>query len=205
MNIFIFASFITVLILTTVSLKKQAKRAKSRDQDFWIREARANAVRKKPLDKLNYISIPLEAFPTHLLNDNQSVLECINVLEALTSQKIVNLTGFTNTDLKLEYGTANINLLTEYDQNYTLLVRTLQKWADILIDNGYSKEASLLMEFAVSTDTDISRTYYLLADYYASTGQYREIDRLREVAKGLRSGNRSIIIKHLQENYPDVF
>lgn len=205
MNIFIFASFITVLILTTVSLKKQAKLAKNRDKEFWGREARANAVRKKPLDKLHYINIPLEAFPTHLLNENQNVMECINILESLTSQKIVNLTGWSNTDLKLEYGTANINVLTEYDQNYTLLVRTLQKWADILVENDYAKEASLLMEFAITTDTDISRTYYLLADYYASTKQYREIDRLCEIAGGLRSGNRSIIVKHLREKYPDVF
>ena len=102
MNIFIFASFITVLILTTVSLKKQAKLAKNRDKEFWGREARANAVRKKPLDKLNYINIPLEAFPTHLLNENQNVMECINILESLTSQKIVNLTGWSNTDLKLD-------------------------------------------------------------------------------------------------------
>ena len=35
-------------------------------------------------------------------------------------------------DLKLEYGTANINDLSQYDQNYTLLVRTLQKWAEAL-------------------------------------------------------------------------
>ena len=131
--------------------------------------------------------------------------ECINILESLTSRKVVNLTGFSNTDLKLEYGTANISDLTEYDQNYTVLIRTLQKWADILTEAGYVKESVALLEFAVSTGTDISRTYYMLADYYASRARYSEIDRLREVAKTLRSSNGEIIVRHLQESYPDVF
>lgn len=205
MNLAFLASFIALVLIISISLRKQAKLQKQKDQDFWIRENRANFVRRKPLDGLKYVRIPLETFPTHLLNENETVLECINTLEALTSQKIVNLTGWSNTDLKLEYGTSNINVLTEYDQNYTILVRTLQKWADLLLEAGCRKEAAGLMEFAVSTNTDISRTYYLLAEYYASLGRYNEIDRLRETAKTLRSANRDIIVKHLQESYPDVF
>lgn len=205
MNLAFLASFIALVLIISISLRKQAKLQKQKDQDFWIRENRANFVRRKPLDGLKYVRIPLETFPTHLLNENETVLECINTLEALTSQKIVNLTGWSNTDLKLEYGTSNINVLTEYDQNYTILVRTLQKWADLLLEAGCRKEAAGLMEFAVSTNTDISRTYYLLAEYYASLGRYNEIDRLRETAKTLRSANRDVIVKHLQESYPDVF
>lgn len=205
MNLVLLASFIALVLIISISLKKQSRLYQEREQDFWSREQRANSVRRKPLDGLKYVKIPLEAFPTHLLNENEQVLECITILETLTSQKIVNLTGWSNTDLKLEYGTANINVLTEYDQNYTLLVCTLQKWADLLLDAGYAKEASGLMEFAVSTNTDISRTYYLLAEYYASLGRYNEIDRLRETAKTLRSVNRDVIVKHLQESYPDVF
>ncbi|MCM1026057.1 MAG: hypothetical protein NC432_06455 [Roseburia sp.] len=199
------ASFIALSIVIAVNVKRQAKRSKTTDEEFWSREFRANSVRRKSLDGLKYITIPLESFPTHLLNENPVVLECIDVLESLTSRKIVNLTGWTNTDLKLEYGAANINLLTEYDQNYTLMVRTLQKWAELLTEAGYRKEILPLLEFAIATGADLSRTYYLLAEYYASAGQYQEIDRLRQNAKNLRSVNRDIIVRHLQETYPDVF
>lgn len=205
MNLFFLASFLTFIVVIFFIMKSQQKKTKAQEAEFWSREARANSVRRKSLDDLNYIKIPLEAFPTRLLNDNTEVLECIDILESLTSRKIVNFTGWSNTDLKLEYGTANLEVLTEYDQNYTVLVRTLQKWADHLIEGGYKKEASKLMEFAVSTNTDISRTYYSLAEYYASLGQYREIDRLRTVAENLQSANRNVIVKHLQESYPDVF
>lgn len=205
MNPALFASFIALILLITFSIRKQAKQTKQKEEDFWSREHRANFVRCKPLDHLKYVKIPLESFPTHLLNDDPRVLECIDVLEALTSRKIVNFTGYSNTDLKLEYGTANIEALTEYDQNYTLLVRTLQKWADILLEAGCDEAAATLMEFAVSIETDVSRTYYLLADYLVSHGQAAQVDRLVRTAENLRSANRDSILKKLREKYPDVF
>lgn len=201
MNLFLLASLIVLVVFISYNIKKQAKARSETEQAFWAREHRSNSVRRKSLDNLTYVKIPLETFPTHLLNDNPDVMECIEILEALTSQKIVNLTGWSNTDLKLEYGTANLTVLSEYDQNYTVLVRTLQKWADLLIQNQYQKEAVPLMEFAVATGSDVSRTYYALADYYTSTEQSEEIRRLREAAGNLRSSSRGIIVKHLQKNY----
>lgn len=203
MNLTFLASFIAFILILSVVIKRQGSRYQKREAQFWTRERQANAVRRKSLDGLNYIRIPLEDFPTHILQNDETVLECISTLETLTSRKIVNLTGYTNTDLKLEYGTANITALSEYDQNYTVLVRTLQKWADVLLETGYAEEASVLMEFAVSTGTDISRTYLALADYRASRGETLQIRRLISMAEGLRSANKAVIVKHLREKYPE--
>lgn len=204
MNLVFLASLIVFILFLYFRLKKLRKLQENQEKSFWEREHLANSVRKKPLDHLDYIHIPLETFPTHLLREDPAVIECIDIMETLTSKKIVNLTGFSNTDLKLEYGTANITALTEYDQNYTFLVRTLQKWADILIAAGHNKEASVLMEFAISTHTDISRTYYQLADYYVSQRESDKIRTLTDTASILRSTNRNIILKHLKELYPDI-
>jgi len=203
MNLAFLASFITLILIISINIKRQARSSQKKEEAFWAREHQANFIRRKPLDDLNYITIPLETFPTHLLQDNERVLDCIDTLGNLCAQKIVNFTGYTNTDLKIEYGTANITALMEYDQNYTLLVRTLQEWADILIKEGYPKEASCIMEFAISTRTDVSRTYYQLADYYASQGRETEIRRLADVAAGLHTSSRNIILRHLRDLYPD--
>lgn len=192
-----------IIILISVNVTRQKKIKAQEDKEFWTREHLANSVRRKSLDGLNYISIPLEDFPTHLLQHDEVVLECIETVESLTSQKIVNLTGYSNTDLKLEYGTANISPLSEYDQNYTVLVRTLQRWADVLIETGYMEEATVLMEFAVSTGTDVSRTYYELAKYWASQGEREQIRRLKGQAESIRSSNGRLIRRHLEEEYPD--
>lgn len=202
MNLFILASSIIVVFLIASSTRRQKKLQAKEEENFWARERRANSTRRKSLDGLPYIAIPLETFPTHILQQDSVVSECIEILENLTSQKIVNLTGYSNTDLKLEYGTANINLLSEYDQNYTLLVRTLQKWADVLLGTGYMEEACVLMEFAVFTGTDISRTYYELAAYYASQNQEDKIRQLKDSVSALRSSNRDLILAHLNKQYP---
>lgn len=201
MTLAFLASLIAFMLFLSISIRHQNKLAQEKEKSFWEREARANSIRRKSLDGLSYIKIPLETFPTHILQNDSTVQKCISTLEVLTSQKIVNLTGYTNTDLKLEYGTANITVLSEYDQNYTVLVRTMQKWADILLETGYVEEAVVLMEFAVSTGTDISNTYYKLADYLATRGEYDRIEGLISTAENLRSSGKNTIVKHLREQY----
>jgi len=198
MNLWYFASLIMVVLIISHNIKKQKRKKASQEESFWAKEARANSVRRKSLDGLEYIHIPLEDFPTDLLTDNSAVAESIEILQALSTQPIVNLTGYSNTDLKLEYGAANLTNLMEYDQNYTLLVRTLQKWADILLEAGHTKEAILLMEYAVSTNTDVSRTYYCLADYRLSQGETAQVERLIQIAENLRSPSKKMIVRNLQ-------
>jgi len=201
MKLIILASLILLCSVLSNVIKRQKKESKTSEQTFWDREQRANSTRRKSLDGLEYITIPLDRFPTDLLQENATVAECVELLKTLSDQPVVNLTGYSNTDLKLEYGTANITLLTEYDQNYTLMVRTLQKWADILLEEGYEEEAETLMEFAVSTRTDISRTYYKLAELYACRLETERIHALISTAEALPTLNKNTIVRTLQESY----
>ena len=59
MNIGFLASFITFSLLVSYNIKKQARRGRRNEKNFWAREAQANSVRRKPLDVLNYVKIPL--------------------------------------------------------------------------------------------------------------------------------------------------
>ena len=139
-----------------------------------------------------------ELFSEEELN---SLSECMSTLEDLTSKKIVNLTGISNTDLKLEYGTANITVLTEYDQNYTVLARCLNQWGSFLKKNGQIPEAKKVLEFAIETKTDISNTYYDLAEIYAKDLDFSKIEELNNIAEELPSANKNAIVRHLQESY----
>lgn len=201
MNLLILASLIVFSLTLAYMLKRTKRKEAEAEQSFWERERQANSVRRKSLEHLNYISIPLETLPTSLLRDDPTVAECVELLQNLSGESIVNLTGYSNTDLKLEYGTANITALSEYDQNYTLLVRTLQKWADILLEKNHPQAAETVMEFAVQTNTDVSRTYYKLAELYAVEGQRDKIQNLITTAQTLRSANKKAIVRTLQESY----
>lgn len=195
------ASTILFCILLNILLRKDSRKAQKQTESFWERERRANLVRRQSLEELPYIHLPLEQFPMELLTEDEVVAECIHTIRSLSSETIVNLTGYSNTDLKLEYGAPNLNLLTQYDQNYTLLARTLQKWADRLIASGYQNQAVPLMEFAIQTGSDIRRTYFELAGYYAEQGCTGKIQELLQTAQTLRSLNREPIVRTLQESY----
>ena len=202
------SSLISFCLLIFLLNRRHSKMEKSMEDAFWKREEEANHTRRKSLDNLPYITIPLEELPLacHITDDataNEIISEeCKEILRSLSTQKIVNLTGYTNTDLKLSYGTANITCLTEYDQNYTLLVSTLQKWAVGLYRSGAKKECRQVLEYAVSIGTDVSHTYFLLADLYDEEGESDLKHSLIEKASGLSSLSSKIIVRTLQESGP---
>lgn len=128
----------------------------------------------------------------------EEIDSCLLDLHDLSSCRIVNLTGWTNTDLKLEYGTANITILSEYDFNYTNLVTALQKLAELLHDGGDDAHAIEVLEFAVSTGTDVSKSYYLLADLYKACDTPEKIELLIRRAETIHSLMKNSIVQNLQ-------
>ena len=111
MKLYILASLIILGLVIRRASKKQKKEKETENRAFWEREHLANTVRRKSLDGLNYIKIPLESLPVEVMPEDTTVQECLHTLYSLANQSIVNLTGYSNTDLKLEYGTANLSLL----------------------------------------------------------------------------------------------
>lgn len=198
------ATFILFIVLFNVRLRLTSRKEEQQEEKFWDRELRSNSVRKKSLDTLEYVHLPYDLLPFGTAGDNENLQEIEDELTALKDEKIVNLTGITNTDLKLEYGTANITALTQYDQNYTTLVIALQKWGDALYTLGRFEDAAAVLEFAVKTRTDITATYRLLIDMYKTKLGFneqeiqRKLDGLVPIANSLNSLSRSTILKLLE-------
>lgn len=181
----IVASLILFVVFLGIRLFVVDKLGKNDRADFLKKESDANNTRKKPLDDLVYINIPLEQLPIHDFGFNKQIQECSERIVSLSSFRIVNFSAMTNTALKLKYGPANLKLLTEYDQNYTSLICTLEKWGHLLCEAGGIKEAVCVLEFAVSIQTDISGTYLLLYQLYTQQGQTERADALLSSIKGL--------------------
>lgn len=200
MNILILASFLILSLVISIGIKSSNKKIATSTEEYLEKERKANFVRKKPLDNLNYIIIP-DTFYTYdysSLDDPASrVQDAVYTLNQLKDAKIVNFNGISNTDLKLEYGTANITVLTEYDQNYILLARTLQTLAENLYNAGFVNETVSILEFAVSTGTDVSGSYKLLADIYVERHDSDAFASLTTSAESLTSVMRGTIIRYL--------
>lgn len=204
MNFPVLTSVLIFVIILTIFNHRNSKIRRQKLDDYWKKEQQANFVRKKSLDDLDYIAVPLDEFPMDTATDNDIIKDCIETVKTLSKEKIVNFTGYTNTDLKLAYGTANITLLTQYDLNYTQFVRTLQSWGEQLYQLGYKKEAKTVLEYAIKTRTDISRSYILLASIYSESGEKEKIKHLLLTAETLQSAMKNSIVRTLKESYPDI-
>lgn len=178
--------------------KKSSRDNSQRKESFWDRERRANVSRRKDISSLNYISIPLNQLP-FIDTDDDEILEYHKSINRLATMKILNLTGITNTELKEQYGVANLTELTDYDNNYTTLVNTIARWGARLIELEYIDEAVTVLEYGLSVGTDVSRNYLLLADIYRTRGEYDRIDALITRATTLKSLMKNSILTKLNE------
>ena len=164
----------SILILFWVlhhNLRKSSKTEKQNIQSFLKRESNANSTRKKDISNLDYIKVPLDTFPFDItLNDEKmqsKIVEYKKEILLLAEKPMLNLLGVTNTELKEQYGPANLEQLSICDQNYCQYIRTLHLFAECIYIE-YPKEAVEILEYCLSIGTDISRTYDLLGHYYLS-------------------------------------
>lgn len=188
--------FIIFLSVAAYYRKRATAQQKKVTEDFWSREDQANQIRRKDISNPPYITIPLEKFPIGI-SDDEELTDYENDLKTLASRKILNLSHQSNTDLKLAYGPANLPALSEYDQNYTTLLRNLVAYADCLIKNGFKSEAVPVLEFGISIDSDIRANYTLLAELYKEQGKTAKIQELIDKAASLDSMMRSAILEQL--------
>ncbi|MBQ8518915.1 MAG: hypothetical protein IJ455_04805 [Agathobacter sp.] len=145
------------LVLTFYIRKNDAAQQKVQD-DFLEKERQSNAVRKKDISKLDYITIPLDKIPVKVETSTEKAIF------ALAEKPMLNFVGISNTDLKLQYGTANLDILTEYENNFLEFVALLPDYADELVEAGETESARMLLEFAVSVNADSRKIDKLLAE-----------------------------------------
>lgn len=187
---------VVFVIVLKMNVNKNKAAKDTATSDFWEREHAANLTRRQDISGLDYISIPLEKFPLNLNTESEQTLR------QLADEKILNLTGISNTDLKMQYGVANLEALTAYDENFTKLVQVLTTYSSELLDAGQPEQARIVLEYAVSIHADAKAIYVTLAKLYLASDEADRIADLITSAEGLNSISRSGIVdalKALQE------
>lgn len=196
----IFITFVIFALFTFVYMNKTTNSFAKEKEAFLEKEREANSVRKMPLTDLNYISFDINNLPA-IETDDEYIIERLHTLEVLSDEntKIVNLSAYTNTELKLKYGVANLNLLTEYDQNFINLCRCLYELGKRLYDSGDIEKAKAYLEYGIKCGTDLKLHYTLLADIYEQNIQYKEIVSLIKSAENINSALKSSLLKDLSK------
>ena len=191
--------FIILLAIFQFFLKKNTKKHEEQNKEFWKREREANTVRKKDISALNYIIIP-DTLPVpvdYSGSEGNNLKTALNYFYTFKDKKMLNLTGKSNTDLKAAYGAANLDALSEYDENCTQMLKSIIPLATELNKSGLTDEAAAYLEFGISCHTDITQNYIMLGEYYASKGNKDKIQHLVNVAESLDSLTKKTIISRL--------
>lgn len=176
-----FICFIVFVIWLRVKMRKTNSAISESSNAFWEREAKANFARSQDISKLDYIHVTEEDLPftpeiSTLTDEQEADLEQ-QVLDA-SRRKMINLSAYTNTELKEQYGIANLEELSNCDQNYLLFIRLLANWGSFLYEKKEYSRAKQIMEYSLSIGSDISSVYITLGHIYASEGNPSKIDEL---------------------------
>lgn len=137
-----FIIFVIFIIIFNYVQRKSTGRQEEVEEQFWKREREANLTRKQDISQLPYIYLPRTLISGNLRSEAEEKLL------ALDGRPMIDLTEYTNTELKLKYGAANLNILNQYETDYIQMYEQLPIYIQELIDASKSEEASMLFQFA---------------------------------------------------------
>ena len=185
--------FIIFLLIWNYKIRKSNSQQQNLEDSFWEREREANLARRKDISNLDYIILPENLLPANPQTPTEMEFA------SLQGQKMLNLTGLSNTDLKMEYGVQNLEELSAYDETFTKFVRLLPEYAGELISSDKLSEAKKLLEFGIEHKADSKAAFLQLAEIYKKLGQDDQIQHLILVAGEINSLSKLPIISALQE------
>ena len=171
------------------------------DSEFWEREKAANLTPKRDITNLPYINIPIDKFPFDSCSLPAEEAD-IEMLRSLSGQKILNLVGKTNTDLKEAYGPQNLPELQACGDRFDQLETALLHLGQSRISAEDYPSALRFLEYAAGIRSDISTVYTALGDCYAALGQPRKIKNLISTVPSANLMLENKVLDHLNKLLP---
>ncbi|MDE6875415.1 MAG: hypothetical protein K2P87_13255 [Lachnospiraceae bacterium] len=195
----IFGCTIILIFLLQYEIKKNAKNKTQTVQEFLQRELEANTTRKQDISGLAYQTADLSWLPdlSGIPDADGEIAAVLAALKRLQGKQYLNLSGISNTDLKLTYGAANFPFLSECDANFTAFMRRLYDLGLRLNEAGAPELAVPVLEYAVRAGTDVGSTYRLLGSIYALQGNNDALLTLCRRAEELPETIRSSVCDYL--------
>ena len=190
-------TFIVFIIWFRVKMKRNNSTISEEDANFWERERQSNFVRKKDISHLELLNVNLEELPFSQ-NPDEREQELSDNVRKCAAAKMLNLTGYSNTDLKEQYGTGNLDELTEWDQNFMYFIRSLSQWGTYLYQKKDYTRAKAVMEYSLHIESDISSVYTILGEIYAKSHQWDKVEELISLVDHSSFALKDSILKKLK-------
>lgn len=194
----ILPSFLVFIAWLTYELKKNEKKNEEGLQKFLKTEAEANNTRKQDISNLDYVIFSLSALPEYK-GDDDDILAQQKRLLFFEGKQMLNLSAYSNTELKLMYGAANLDFLSTADVNFINFSRELFKYGQLLYEKESEEQALAVLEYGIDIKTDLSKHYALLVDIYVKNQQLDKLLLLKEKAQNIHTLMKDSIVNNLED------
>ena len=161
----IFGLILLFIIWFHIEKHKSSKEEIAEKDAFLNRENAANLTRKRDISTLDYIVLPSTNLPL-IKGQDKTANSYIDRYLSYIDKRIINLSHLSNTELKEQYGLANLSLLSQYDENFFSLTKLLNDWGLYLLEENHLDWAAQVLELAILIKTELSSSYLALATVY---------------------------------------
>lgn len=193
-----FLSFIVFVLWLRVKMNRTNSESNKDSDAFWEREEKANFARSKDISTLSYLKVSEAELPFSNSAEDEQETYLEGEVKKFLNKKMINLSAFSNTELKEQYGIANLDILSEYDQNFLLFIRNLSNWGCYLYEKNDLARAKQIMEYSISIESDISKVYTTLGHIYAAEGNLQKINDLITTVENSDAALKTSIVRQLQ-------
>lgn len=177
-----FILFIIFIIWFQYEKRKNTKIVEQEERSFWLREEASNNARKKDISELPYITIPDNAFDDIFgASSDDDILALEQSLRNMSHAKMIDLSEYSNTDLKIYFGVGNFGDLSSYDQNYQNFLNELTSYGKALLAHQHPHHALAAFSLCLTLGSDRS------IDYISMGRCYRDLDRPEDIVELINS------------------
>lgn len=183
MQIPYFGLIMIFVIWLCYEIRKSKRSEAKRSEDFWARELEATSVRRKSTDDVKFFYFDETILPSDCGDEESELSSVCASLRGYSGKKLANLSEYSNTDLKMMYGVANFNDLSEADTAFTQISPQLGRLASLLYEEGRHAEAEDVASYAEKLGIHTSLIMCTLAKIYSDLGDKEKLGQLLETAR----------------------
>ncbi len=199
----VFIIFIILVVLFQHHLRKNMRIEEEAKEKFWQKEKSSLIVRKKEFTESDYIKIPKDQVtfdlePSFEKGDLMYYRQLIRKLHQLEKLDMMNFSHLSNTEVRLQFGTANQTIIQNNESNYNNYLQVLGKLAKLFADNNEHTMAIKILERCIAMKSDYRDHFILLGHLYSNSGNYVAIKELIKQAEALNSPLKKGLITSLK-------
>jgi len=203
MPVLLFAVVVIILLQLLLRRKNAPRRSFQKLQDELAEENRLYTRQRPVEESMLFVPdislLPVQAYNADEMAEKKAAIHQQQVLAQCETTMLHFDAPFTNKELKERFGTAQLEKIALYEENYVKLMHQMVVWAESLRRDGRDTEAVQVLEAGIAYGSDHSKMFTVLADLYNTRREKDALLRLLPAAERLAEPIRGKVKKQIEQ------